>query len=147
MQDRSERSRFGSLYPKTVLHHAHEALCGSHSCSNSILPGCDVSLWALWINIPQVNEAQLSGYFTRFPLKKTKSISLLESQEDYLLFRRDPRPSSLDGRAQALSSRGRSQFVLLGLGSGPCLLFFSSRDGILQKLRGQLAHAQASNAI
>lgn len=37
--------------------------------------------------------------------------------------------------------------MLLGLGSSPCLLFFSSRDGILQKLLGQLTHAEASSAV
>lgn len=34
--------------------------------------------------------------------------------------------------------------MLLGLGSGPFLLFFTSRDGILQKLQGQLTHPEAS---
>lgn len=46
-------------------------------------------------------------------------------------FRGDPRPSSIDRRAQALGSMGRSQDVLIGLGSSPCLLFFSSRAVIL----------------
>lgn len=38
--------------------------------------------------------------------------------------RGDPRPSSIDRRAQALGSMGRSQDALIGVGSSPCLLFF-----------------------